>query len=100
MIETNILGALQQIRLTVYVVDNIIRVHFSEMRLREPPRFQELWEISHPRENLSARRRNAQFRWIKKRDQNNTLRLLFDFTNEKRGCSDSTKAQKVKPQRD
>jgi hypothetical protein len=68
MIDMNILGAFRQIGLTFHAIDNIICLHFDEIRLRESPGFQELWEINYPPENISVRRPNGQFGWINRKE--------------------------------
>ena len=54
--------------LTYTVVDLVQRVLFNEIILRESDGFKELWDIDFPPENLSTRRRNAEFGWINKPD--------------------------------
>jgi hypothetical protein len=68
MIDMNILGAFRQIGLTFRVVDNIVHIHFDEIRLNEFVGFQEQWDINYPPQNLSGHRRNAQFDWINERE--------------------------------
>jgi hypothetical protein len=53
------MGAFRGIGLIDSIVDEVQRVSFNEILLRESDDFRELWDIDFPVENLSMRRRNA-----------------------------------------
>jgi hypothetical protein len=68
MIDTNIWGAFRGIGLSFHDIDDVRRVLFEEINLRESRGFKELWMIDYPPDKLSLRRRNATFGWINKQD--------------------------------
>ena len=68
MIDTNIWGAFRGIGLSFHDIDDVRRVLFDEITLRESRGFKELWMIDYPPDKLSLRRRNAKFGWINKQD--------------------------------
>jgi hypothetical protein len=58
------MGAFGGIGFRYNIVDEIQRVSFDEIILRESGSLRELWDIDFPVENLSTRRQNARFGWI------------------------------------
>jgi hypothetical protein len=91
MIGMNILGALPQIGLTFLMVDNIVRIPFDAVRLRESPELQELWEINYPPENLSATGAMPSLDGSTKGSQTIYSGWFFNLTSEKSRYSHSTK---------
>jgi hypothetical protein len=66
MIDTNICGAFREMGLLFHDIDDVRRVLFDEISLRQSQGFQELWMIDDPVQKLSVRPRNAKVGWINK----------------------------------
>jgi hypothetical protein len=64
MIKPNIWGAFRGIGVKYSVVDELQRISFDEMTLRESEGFKELWDIDFRVGNLSPRRQSCKFGWI------------------------------------
>jgi hypothetical protein len=64
MTDTNIWRAFRGIGVQYGMVDDVQRLSFSEITLRESEGLRKLWDMDLPLENLSVRRRNARFRWV------------------------------------
>jgi hypothetical protein len=61
MTDINIWGAFWEIGLVSNIVNEIQRLLFDEIILRESGGFRELWDIDFPVENLSTRHQYARF---------------------------------------
>jgi hypothetical protein len=68
MVEVNIWGAFQQAGFEFDVSVEPYRLRFEGAKLRASPAFQEIWSLDFPLGRLSARRQNASFGWINKRE--------------------------------
>jgi hypothetical protein len=64
MIEPNIWGAFRGIGVKYSVVDEVQRISFDEMTVRESEALKELWDIDLPVGNLSPRCQSCKFGWI------------------------------------